>query len=196
MRILGIPGSLRTGSHNRRLLLAAARALPPGAAFEIGPALAPIPGYDEDLDGDVPAAGVADLRAAIAGADALLLATPEYNGSFPGHLKNALDWASRPYATNVLRGKPVAVIGASTGRSGAVHAQADLRRVLHASGARVLDRELALGRAAEAFRATGDLADPVLTSALRGVVAGLVALALEVRRGAATGPDTPPGLAA
>src|SRR5213079_502228 len=102
---------------------------------------------------------VAAFRAALAGADAVLFATPEYNSSIPGQLKNALDWASRPFATNVLRNRPVAVVGASTGAFGAVWAQAELRKVLAAAGARVVDGEVAVGHASERFDADGALTD-------------------------------------
>ncbi len=97
--------------------------------------------------------------AAIADADALLFATPEYNHSVPGALKNAVDWASRPFATAALRNKPAAVIGASTGMFGAVWAQAELRKSLAAAGARVIDRELPIGEADEAFSSDGALAE-------------------------------------
>jgi len=106
----------------------------------VWPGIAALPTYDEDLDGGEPPSATVRLRTDIAFADALLFATPEYNASIPGGLKNALDWASRPYATNVLRHKPAAVVGASTGFFGAVWAQAELRKVLDASGAHVLDR--------------------------------------------------------
>src|SRR4051812_48253066 len=129
MRILAIAGSLRRDSHNVRLIRAAAETLPPGATLELWDGLRDVPLYDEDVDSRFTPAGVAALREAIAGADAVLIATPEYNASIPGVLKNALDWASRPYADNVLRGKPAAVVGASTGLFGAVWAQADTRKV-------------------------------------------------------------------
>src|SRR6186997_108139 len=113
MKVLGISGSLRGDSYNRKLLRAAAELLPEDVEFELWDGLKEVPPYDED-DDVVPApARVARLREAIAGADAVLFATPEYNSSVPGQLKNALDWASRPLATNVLRNKQVAVIGAS-----------------------------------------------------------------------------------
>ena len=172
MRILGIAGSLRRGSHNRRLLRAAGDALPPGAALVEWDGLAGLPAFDEDLEADPPQAVRAFLRE-IERADALLIATPEYNASVPGALKNALDWASRPYPDNVLRDKPVAVIGASTGLFGAVWAQAELRKALKASGARVLEQELPVGMADSAF-ADGDLADPELAGRLREVLAALV----------------------
>ncbi len=159
MKILAIAGSLRRDSHNRMLLLAAAELLPPEVDFELFEGLKTVPPYDEDDEREPAPAAVARLRAAIARADALLIATPEYNSSIPGQLKNALDWASRPIASSVLRNKPVAVVGASTGAFGAVWSQAELRKVLAATGARVLDVELAVGHAAERFDEQGLLAD-------------------------------------
>jgi chromate reductase len=144
MRLLGISGSLRAGSHNTALLRAAGEHLAPPARFELLTGVGDLPAYNEDRDTRIPPRQVAALRRAIASADALLIATPEYNASIPGALKNALDWASRPFPANVLRNKPVAVAGASTGMFGAVWAQAELRKVLHTAGARVLDRELAV----------------------------------------------------
>jgi chromate reductase len=113
--ILGISGSLREGSHNTVLLRAAATQLPPGVSLDVEPA--------------DPA--VSRFRDAIARADGVLIATPEYNGSIPGVLKNALDWASRPFPDNALRGKPVGVIGASTGLFGAVVAGRDAQGPRH-----------------------------------------------------------------
>ena len=119
-------------------------------------------------------AGAAALRAAIARADAVLIATPEYNASIPGQLKNALDWASRPYADSVLRAKPVAVVGASTGIFGAVWAQAEVRRILGAIGAFALEDEVPVGRADDAFARDGSLADPRLRELLADALAALV----------------------
>ena len=167
MRVLGISGSLRRDSHNTRLLQAAGDLVRDlGAEFEVFDGLKAVPPYDEDDDiGGGPAA-VAELRRAIAGADAVLFATPEYNSSIPGVLKNAIDWASRPLATNPLRNKPVAVIGASTGMFGAVWAQAELRKVLAATGARVMEVELAVGHAHEHLDAAGHPSDPAQEEAL------------------------------
>jgi chromate reductase, NAD(P)H dehydrogenase (quinone) len=175
MKVLGISGSLRRDSHNTTLLRAAgALAEEQGAEFEIYDGLKAIPPYDEDDDvGDGPAA-VARFREAIADADALLFATPEYNSSIPGVLKNAIDWASRPIATNVLRNKSVAVIGASTGMFGAVWAQAELRKVLAAAGARVTEVELAVGHAHEHLDAEGRLTDPSQEEALQDAVGVLL----------------------
>ena len=177
MRVLAIVGSLRRSSYNGLLLRAAARLVPQGAVFELWSAIGELPAYNEDLDGGDPPAAAVRLRKDIADVDGVLFATPEYNSSVPGGLKNLVDWASRPYATNVLRRKPVAVIGASTGFFGAVWAQAELRKVLSACGARVLDRELPIARASEAFSADGWLTDPKLDSALAEIVHELVRLA-------------------
>jgi chromate reductase len=178
MRILGISGSLRRDSHNTSLLWAAARALPPGAELELLDGLAAVPPYDEDADTERGPVAVERLRAQIEAADAVLIATPEYNASIPGVLKNAIDWASRPFPDNALRDRPVAVIGASTGLFGAVWAQAELRKVLRHAGAHVLDEELPVGLAANAFTPVGELADPELRQRL---VELLDALAREVQ---------------
>jgi chromate reductase len=173
MRILGISGSLRRRSHNRTLLRAARAELPAGADLVDWDGLAGLPAFDEDLEG-TPPPSVHAFRGAVAGADALLIATPEYNASVPGALKNALDWASRPFPDNVLNGKPSLVIGASTGLFGAVWAQAEVRKALAAGGAVVLDAELALATADSAFGADGSLADPALGTRLRAMLGDLV----------------------
>src|SRR4051794_14993498 len=173
MRILGISGSLRRGSHNRRLLWAAAGALPRGVDLVEWDGLAGLPAFDEDHE-TTPAEPVRAFLEQIASADALLIATPEYNASLPGALKNALDWASRPFPSSVLHRKPTAVIGASTGPFGAVWAQAELRKVLTASGAHVVDAELPVGTAAGAFAADGSLTEPTLSERLRRLLGDLV----------------------
>jgi chromate reductase len=158
MRILGISGSLRKDSHNTALLRAAAELLPPGVELELFDGLRDVPPYDADQDApDLHAPGVIALKEAIDRADAVLIATPEYNHSIPGVLKNALDWASRPVSDSVLRGKPAAVIGASTGLFGAVWAQAEVRKVLTAIGADVVDRELPVMQAHQHFDEDGNL---------------------------------------
>ena len=172
MRILGISGSLRRGSHNRRLLRAAGTMLPPGVDLVEWEGLAGLPAFDEDLE-STPPPPVPDFLDLIEEADGILIATPEYNASLPGALKNALDWASRPFPDNVLRGKPCAVLGASTGLFGAVWAQAEVRKALKASGAHVLEDELPVGLADAAFTDDGGLADPELAR-LRDLAAGLV----------------------
>jgi chromate reductase, NAD(P)H dehydrogenase (quinone) len=173
--VLGISGSLRRDSHNTRLLRAAGEFVEQqGAEFAVFDGLKAIPPYDEDDDvGEGPGA-VARLREAIAEADAILFATPEYNSSIPGVLKNAVDWASRPAGESPLRNKPVAVIGASTGMFGAVWAQAELRKVLGATGARVAAVELAVGHAHEHLEPSGHPSDPAQEEALRDSVGVLL----------------------
>jgi chromate reductase, NAD(P)H dehydrogenase (quinone) len=175
MRILGISGSLRRESHNTELLRAAAALLPPGAELELWEDLKGVPPYDADDDFGLIGRpeSLRSLDAAIRDADAVLISTPEYNHSIPGALKNALDWISRPLAQSPLRGKPVAVVGASTGLFGAVWAQAEVRKVLGAIGARVVDRELPVGRAGEAFDEHGRLADDDLELMLADLLAEL-----------------------
>jgi chromate reductase len=173
MVILGLSGSLRRASLNRTLLAAAARELPDGVQLEFFERLGEIPPYNEDLDVDPAPEAVAALREAITSADGLLIATPEYNGSIPGQLKNALDWASRPFPDSSLKGKPAAVVGASKGLFGALWAQAELRKVLTTSGAKVVDRELPIGTAHEAFDADGGLIDDEQRKTLAEVVADL-----------------------
>lgn len=170
VRLLGISGSLRRDSHNTRLLRAAAAVRPPGVELLVADAalLKAVPPFDEDDEGALAPGAVGALRTAIARADGLLFATPEYNGTIPGQLKNVVDWASRPsVAQGALYGRPAAVIGASTGMFGAVWAQADLRKALGLAGARVLDRELPVAGAGEAFAADGRLSDPGLEAQLR-----------------------------
>ena len=175
MRVLGISGSLRRDSHNTELLRAAAALLPPGAELELWEDLKAVPPYDADDDYGLIGRpeSLRSLDAAIREADVVLFSTPEYNHSIPGALKNALDWISRPLAQSPLRGKPVAVVGASTGLFGAVWAQAEVRKVLGAIGARVVDRELPVGQAAEAFDEHGRLADDDLELMLADLLAEL-----------------------
>ena len=151
MRVLGISGSLRRDSYNTALLRAAAERLPGGAELAEYEGLGQIPPYDADLEAEGNPAVVEELREAVRSADAVLLATPEYNHSLPGQLKNALDWISRPAGKSALAGKPAAAIGASTGMFGAVWAQAEARKVLGALGGRVVEAELPVPRAAAQY---------------------------------------------
>ena len=185
-RILGISGSLRRASYNTRLLEAAAELLPEDVEFTIYGGVKAVPPYDEDDDGEPAPKGAADIREAVAGVDAVLFATPEYNSSIPGPLKNALDWVSRPLMTNALRFKPVAVCGASTGAFGAVWAQAELRKVLAAMGARVVEGEVAVGHAPTRFDEDGRLSDEELRDQLGELVTALLAAVEERRASAAT----------
>jgi len=165
MRVLGISGSLRADSYNTQLLHAAREVLPEGIELEFYDGLRELPPYDQDVEDEGAPAPVQDLRDRIGAADALLIATPEYNGSLPGVLKNAIDWASRPRDATPLANKPVAVIGASTGAFGGVWAQADTRKVLGIAGARVVEGDVAVGHAQEKF-VGGRLADPELRAQL------------------------------
>lgn len=167
VRVLGISGSLRRGSHNTALLRAAGALLPPGVELEVWDGLRDIPLFDEDEEARGEPAAVTALRTSIAAADALVFATPEYNASVPGVLKNAIDWVSRPVADTPLRGKPTLVIGASTGMFGAVWSQAELRRILEHIGARVADEELPVPSAGEGW-------GPEIEGRLRELLALLV----------------------
>src|SRR3989440_12725629 len=174
MKILAISGSVRNDSYNTKLLRAAAELVDEEVEIDLWDGLKAVPPYDEDDDRDPAPAAVSRLRDAIAGADGVLFATPEYNSSIPGVLKNAVDWASRPLATNPLRNKPVAVIGSSTGMFGAVWAQAELRKVLAATGARVVEAEGAVGHAQTRFDEDGRLGDDEIREQLREVLDLLV----------------------
>ena len=180
-KILGISGSLRRDSYNTRLLEAAAQVLPEGVELELFDGLKEIPPYDEDDDVDPAPDHVARLRETIAGADAVFIATPEYNSSIPGQLKNALDWASRPLMTNSMRFKPVAVAGASTGAFGAIWSQGELRKVLAAMGARVVEAEVAVGHAPTRFDEEGRLVDDDIREQLAELIQVLLAAVAERR---------------
>jgi chromate reductase, NAD(P)H dehydrogenase (quinone) len=166
VRILAVSGSLREGSYNTGLLRAALEATPDGVELELWDGLGELPLYDESLEGDAPDS-VRRLREDWAAADAILFATPEYNGSVPGGLKNAIDWASRPKLEGVLRNKTVAVVGASTGQFGALWAQQDLKRILGIAGARVVGTEIPVARAHERFDTEGRLLDGEVFEQLR-----------------------------
>ncbi len=175
MRVLGISGSLRRDSYNTKLLRNAGELLPPGVELEVWDELKAVPPFDEDEElGPAPAA-VESLREAVARADAIVFATPEYNASIPGQLKNAVDWLSRPVATTPLRGKPALVVGASTGAFGAVWSQAELRKVLATAGARVVEADVAVGHAPTKFDELGALVDEELEDQLREAIGVLLA---------------------
>jgi chromate reductase len=175
MRVLGIGGSLRRDSYNMALLHHAGELFQAeGAEFEIYHGLRDIPPYDEDHDVEDAPEAVSRIREAIRDADAVFFVTPEYNSSIPGALKNALDWVSRPPVSSPLRYKPVAVIGASSGMFGAVWAQAELRKVLGAIGARVTEGEVAVGHAGERFDENGRLNEPNLEQEVHEVVTTLL----------------------
>jgi chromate reductase len=144
--------------------------VPPGVELETYDGMRELPPYDPDRDIEPAHPAVARLREAIAAADGVMIATPEYNGSIPGQLKNALDWASRPFPDNVLQGKPVAVVGASIGLFGAVWAQAEVRKVLGIIGADVINLELPVGQADAAFGNDGQLVGPEQRAVLNELV--------------------------
>jgi chromate reductase len=175
MRILAISGSLRSGSNNTGLLRALREEAPDGVQLELWSGLAGIPAYDADEDGVPGPESVDAFRELVRGVDGVFFATPEYNSSVPGALKNALDWASRPLATNAFRNKPVAVISSSAGAFGGVWAAAELRKVLGAMGARVTDAELSVGHAHEKFDDEGHLVDEDVRRGLRDALQTLVA---------------------
>lgn len=178
MNVLAISGSLRAESFNTALARAVRDLAPDGVEVELYEGLAELPPYDADTDGEDSPIAVRDLRERIAAADALFIVTPEYNGSIPGVLKNAIDWASRPpHGEAVLWGKTVAVAGATTGQYGAIWAQQDLRRVLGIAGARVIEGEVPVARAHDKFDADGRLSHPVIEERLRAHVAALVLVA-------------------
>jgi len=166
MRILAVSGSLRESSFNTSLLRAALEAAPEGIELELWEGLGDLPLYDDDLEADAPDS-VRRLREDWAAADAILFSTPEYNGSVPGGLKNAIDWASRPRLDAALRNKTVAVVGASTGQFGAIWAQQDLKRILGIAGARVVGTEIPVSRAHEKFDSEGRLLDGEVFAQLR-----------------------------
>ncbi|MEO6087250.1 MAG: NADPH-dependent FMN reductase [Umezawaea sp.] len=173
--VLAISGSLRAASHNTALLRAAREHSPDGVSVTLYQGLAGVPPYNGDLDDDhVLPAAVADLRARISEADGLLIASPEYNHSVPGVLKNALDWASRPRTGSSLRHKDVALIGASTGHFGTARAQVALREVLAATGSHVLlTPEVLVFTAHQRFDEAGVLHDPVTIDLLRTTLSAL-----------------------
>jgi chromate reductase len=186
MRVLGISGSLRRDSLNSALLRAAAERLPGGVELVEFDRLGDVPPYDEDVDPSSSSAGprvaevpeaVHELREAILAADAVLVATPEYNHSIPGQLKNALDWASRPAGQSALNGKPAAAIGASKSMFGGVWAQAELRKVLAAMGGRVIDAELGIPHAHERLGCGRLELEPEQEHRLDEIVAELVSAA-------------------
>ncbi len=174
MRVLAISGSLRAASYNTALLREAARLAPPGMELDLYEGLEALPPYNEDRDSGRPPAEARRLRNAIRGADALLIATPEYNGTVPGQLKHAIDWGSRPPGDQAaLWGRPVAVIGASTSQYGALWAQDHVRKALGLAGARVLEAGVAVAQAPERFSADLRVSDGEIRAQLDQLLAEL-----------------------
>ena len=177
MRLLAISGSLRRDSYNTQLLRAAGELAPGDLDVELYEGLAEIPPYDSDKEALGTPLSVADLKRRIAVADVVLIATPEYNSSIPGQLKNALDWVSRPIKESPFRGKPTAVVGASMSAYGGVWAQAELRKVLGILGARVVEGEVAVPEAHERFDSQGRLTHENTREQLAQLLDDLVAAA-------------------
>ena len=175
LNILGISGSLRAGSFNTALLANAQKHAPAGMSISLYEGLGDLPHYNQDLDNDdnLPAS-VTRLRSAIAAADGLLIATPEYNYSIPGGLKNLLDWASRPAATSVLLHKNIAIMGAAPSQFGTVRAQLALRQVFLWTHSHVVVKpELMLFAAHQRFDAAGNITDETTIDLLRGLLTAL-----------------------
>jgi chromate reductase len=171
--ILGIAGSLRKDSYNRAALRAAQSLAPAGATVEICD-LQGIPPFNQDEE-QPPPVPVADFKTRIRAADAILMVTPEYNYSMPGVLKNAIDWASRPYGDSAWEGKPVAVIGASVGTLGTARAQYHLRQVFVFLNMHALNRpEVMISNAAQRFDAQGQLTDTTTQDLIRQLLQHLV----------------------
>jgi chromate reductase len=179
MRILAISGSLRTGSYNTALLRALREEAPVGVDVELWQGLKVIPPYDQDDDVVPGPEAVEAFRELVRESDAVVFSTPEYNSSIPGALKNALDWGSRPVASNVFRNKPVAVMSDSAGAFGGVWAGAELRKVLGTMGARVTEAELAVGHAHEKVSDAGEIEDNDLREGLRDVLQTVVTSVLD-----------------
>jgi chromate reductase len=191
IHVLGIAGSLRTGSLNTAALRAAAELLPEGMTLEIYD-LSAIPMYNADVDANGTPDAVQDFKNRIAAADALLIATPEYNYSIPGVLKNALDWASRPAGRAPLNGKPVAIMGVAGGRFGTVRAQLNLRQVAFATGMLALSRpEVMIAQAADKFDAQGRLRDEPSRQQIAELLAALAEWTQRLRGEAVVVPVEP-----
>jgi len=175
MRILGVAGSLRAGSFNRALLRAAVEVAPDGLDIVVFDGLGAIPPYNADVEAKGDPEPVAAFKTAIRDADALLIATPEYNYGVPGVLKNAIDWASRPPGKSVLNGKPAALMGATPGGTGTARAQLALRQSFVFTDTRALLRpEVLVTRAHEKVDATGRLTDERTRRSIRELLEALV----------------------
>ncbi|QNP61650.1 NADPH-dependent FMN reductase [Streptomyces genisteinicus] len=171
VRILALVGSLRSGSHNRQLAEAAVRHAPEGTTVELYEGLADIPFYNEDIDTDSAPASAVRLREAAGRADALILFTPEYNGTMPAVLKNGIDWLSRPYGQSAVSGKPTAVVGTAFGQYGGAWAQEEARKAAGIAGAGVLaDLKLTIPNAVARFAETHPADDGEITGQLVEII--------------------------
>jgi chromate reductase, NAD(P)H dehydrogenase (quinone) len=180
IRVVGISGSLRAASYNSGLLRAAAEVLPPGMTLEIAD-LRPLPMYDGDIEAAGEPEPVTRFKAQIAAADALLIATPEYNYSIPGVLKNAIDWASRPIQTSPFNGKPVAIMGAG-GLFGTTRAQLHLRQIaVYLNLLPINKPEVRIVKAWEKFDDAGNLTDEATRAEVRALLDALAAWTRRLR---------------
>lgn len=188
MKILGIAGSIRSGSYNKMLIRAAARLTPPGTSIELFD-IGALPLYNADIDNDdARPQEVRALKDAIANADALLFSTPEYNHSVPGVLQNAIDWASRPAMASPLKDKPVGIMGVSMGAIGAARAQQQLKLVLHSTLAHVMPHPgVSVGNVASKFDNKGEITDDTTREFVRNFVQTLADYA--ARLGSASGKE-------
>lgn len=185
IKILGFAGSLRRASYNRGLVRAASELAPTGIVVEVFD-LTDLPLYNQDVEDAGEPASVVAFKHAMAGADALLVATPEYNHGIPGVLKNAIDWASRPRVSSPLRDRSVAVMGASPGTGSTARAQAQLREAFVFTGACVMPLpELLVGGAGEHFDRDGNLTDPAVRASLVDLLEALRAWTLRIDLGRA-----------
>ena len=182
-RILALVGSLRAGSYNKQLAEAAVKYAPDGVDVAIFDDLADVAFYNEDIDRPGAVAAADWLRVEVQSADALLLVTPEYNGTIPASLKNAIDWISRPHGAGVISGKPLAVIGVSNGRHGGVWAHDDARKVASIAGASVLDDvTLSVPNGATRFATIQPADDDEIVDAITTVLAALAAALIKTNR--------------
>lgn len=180
LKILGISGSLRKDSYNTGLLRAAAKLLPPDVELEIV-SIGGIPPFNQDLEANMPPA-VSDLKTKIKSADAIFIATPEYNYSISGVLKNAIDWTSRPYGDNSWDGKPAAIMSASAGTLGGIRAQYHLRQIFVSLNVHVLNRpEVAVPSAAGKFDEAGNLTDEMTKTKVKELLEALAAWSRKLR---------------
>jgi NAD(P)H-dependent FMN reductase len=174
INVLVLVGSLRGASINRQLAELAVETAPDGVRLELFDRLGELPFYNEDIDNDDVAEPVAALRQAAADADAALVVTPEYNGSIPGVLKNAIDWLSRPFGNSALKGKPMAVVGAALGQYGGVWAHDETRKSFGIAGPRVVE-DLSLSVRTTAFDGRHPRENAEVTDQLRDIIGKLAA---------------------
>ena len=173
IHILAIPGSLRKGSYNRALIEAAKRVAPESVEVDIYEDGLSLPLFNQDSEGDLTPRSVLELRSRIRSADAVLIASPEYNSSIPGVLKNLIDWASRPYGQSSFARKPVSVVGASPSRFGAQWAQETAITVLGSAAARVVGGPHPVKEVAGLVDAEGNISDQATLEMLRSVLSEL-----------------------